>query len=474
MRWFLYYLKYLLYLLQWIPYFLSQGIKRFTRPRRSQRQPQMAPPVSQQQSQPYSRLPTFEPGYVLVNTYRIEGLIGRGGFGQTYRALNTHKFDEPCVVKEFKPMQENMRDLQKAKQLFEREAQTLKELEHPQIPKFEGYFSISVNNQDYWLLVQEWVEGKTLREWIQRGQFKEGDVRSFFQYILPVLTYLHEKGIYHRDISPDNIILGEQTKSPHLIDFGGVKKATFSAMYPHSNSETVLHKRGYSPPEQYVGQCFPSSDLYALGVTVVAMLTRNLDPEVFRDPNTWEWDWLPHVQTPISPSLEATIDRMLMPNPHDRFRTARDVEKALKFPSKQPKPHKSAPLHKFAPPQPTAPTVRVGSPPLEEEPPRRGDRTKPTRLAYPPVSETPLRPVESSFESSVSRNLSQFSAPPSMPLSPAQTLATHPRATQPDLTKPPKNRNRFVTWVLWLLAILAVILIPLLAVFWAVSSLLGG
>ena len=473
MRWLLYYLKYFFYLLQWIPYFVRRGIKTFTRTRRSQ--PRISPQVDPSAFPQYhSRIPTFKRGTVLVKTYQIEEAIGRGGFGLTYRASNIHQFNKPCVVKEFKPIQENGGELRKAQQLFEREAQILAELDHPQIPKFQAYFSISINNQNYWLLVQEWLEGKTLKEWIEKGQFSEDDVRSFLTYILPVLTYLHNKNIYHRDISPDNIILGKRTKLPHLIDFGGVKKATVSALYPHTNSETILHKRGYSPPEQYRDQCFPSSDLYALGVTVVAMLTRNLNPEELRDPNTWDWEWRSHVQTSVSPLLEATIDRMLMPNPNDRFRTARDVEKALKFPSPKPKSHKSAPLYKSTPPQPTAPTVRVGSPPSEEQLPRRNDRTKPTRLAYPPISETPPRPVESSFEASVSRNLSQFSAPPSMPLSPAQTLATQPRATQPDLTKPPKNRNRFVTWVLWLLAILAVILIPLLAVFWAVSSLLGG
>lgn len=468
MRWLLYYLKYSFYLLQWIPYFIRQGVKTFTRTRRSQ--PRISPQVDPSAFPQYhSRIPTFKRGTILVKTYQIEEPIGRGGFGLTYRASNIHQFNKPCVVKEFKPMQENGGELRKAQQLFEREAQILAELDHPQIPKFQAYFSISIKDQNYWLLVQEWLEGKTLKEWIEKGQFSEDDVRSFLTYILPVLTYLHNKNIYHRDISPDNIILGKRTKLPHLIDFGGVKKATVSALYPHTNSETILHKRGYSPPEQYRDQCFPSSDLYALGVTVVAMLTRNLNPEELRDPNTWDWEWRSHVQTSVSPLLEATIDRMLLPNHRDRFPTARDVEAALKSSG-------SAAKSKRRPPQRTAPTVGIGSPPSEEQPPIRDDRTKPTRLAYSPISETPLHPhpVESSFESSVSRNLSQFSTPPSMPLAPAQTLATQPRSTQPDLTQSPKKQNSFISWVLWLLAILAVILIPLLATFWAVKTLLRG
>ena len=93
--------------------------------------------------------------------------------------------------------------LQKAKELFKREAKRLYELNHPQIPKLHAYFEY---NNDFYL-VQEFIEGETLFDELgQKGRFSEGKVKQFFKELLPVLDYLHKQKILHRDIKPENIM----------------------------------------------------------------------------------------------------------------------------------------------------------------------------------------------------------------------------------------------------------------------------
>lgn len=161
-----------------------------------------------------------------------------------------------------------------ALKLFEREAQVLKHLEHPRIPKYRDYFTINTKDSDElsrFGLVYDYISGKSLQELLQGGKrFTEAEVKNIASQLLNILIYLHELSppVIHRNIKPSNIILGSD-KQVYLIDFGTVQdraKAEGAAF-------TVAGTSGYVPPEQLWGRAIPASDLYALGATLVYLLT---------------------------------------------------------------------------------------------------------------------------------------------------------------------------------------------------------
>jgi serine/threonine protein kinase, bacterial len=226
---------------------------------------------------------------ILGNRYRIKQELGQGGFGRTYLVEDLYRFNEHCVLKEFAPQVRGTSVLQKAKELFEREAGVLYRLQHPQIPKFRELFQTKFADQSRLFLVQDYIEGLTYRQLldIRRAQgcyFSEPEIRQLLSHLLPVLQYLHSVGVIHRDISPENIILRYSDKLPVLIDFGAVKQVAAIAMseygqlnYSSSPTATRLGKMGYAPDEQMqMGDVFPHSDLYALAVTVLVKNRRRL------------------------------------------------------------------------------------------------------------------------------------------------------------------------------------------------------
>jgi serine/threonine protein kinase len=260
--------------------------------------------------------------------YRIQKLLGRGGFGQTYLAYDTHCFNHPCVLKEFSPTNRTEYVVQKARELFEREARVLYQINHPQIPQFLAWFV----ERDRLFLVQEYITGQTYAQLLrQRPPFSEAEVRRWLLNLLPVLDYLHQQQLVHRDISPDNVMQPNDPEAlPMLIDFGLVKQS-LSQIYQiqpgAAPSMSFVGKFGYAPPEQIrLGQCFPSSDLYALGVTALVLLTGQ-DSRLLMDQETLEWQWQDLVT--ISPQLAQVLNQMLENQPKARYQTAQDVLLAL-------------------------------------------------------------------------------------------------------------------------------------------------
>ncbi|MEB3124929.1 MAG: serine/threonine-protein kinase [Synechococcales bacterium] len=272
--------------------------------------------------------PSLSPGTLLQNRYYLVRVLGQGGFGRTYLAQDQGRFNELCALKEFIPMQGAVQLFEKSKELFQREAATLYQLQHPQIPQFRATFE-----QDHrFFLVQDFVDGKTYRSLLDERRmrgvaFAETEVLQLLHYLLPVLAHIHSKGIVHRDISPDNIILRDRDRLPVLIDFGVVKEIA-TRLQQTDIRQTTVGKLGYAPPEQMqTGQVSPCSDIYALGVTSVVLLTGQDPQKLFDDVNlVWLWQrWLPQVNT----GLADVLDRMLMYRPGDRFQTALDVSHAL-------------------------------------------------------------------------------------------------------------------------------------------------
>jgi eukaryotic-like serine/threonine-protein kinase len=159
--------------------------------------------------------------------------------------------------------------------LFEREAETLKTLNHPAIPSYVDYFELDTTGKGY-ALVQSYVEGKSLEEHIQAGRvFNEKALKNIASQLLEILIYLHSQHppVIHRDIKPSNIILVEngyqRIGKIYLVDFGSVQTLASKA----GKTVTVVGTYGYMPPEQFGGYATPASDLYSLGATLIALAT---------------------------------------------------------------------------------------------------------------------------------------------------------------------------------------------------------
>ena len=277
-------------------------------------------------------------GILLSNRYRIIRELGHGGFGRTYLSEDTYRFNELCVLKEFAPQVQGSYALQKAQELFEREADVLYKLKHPQIPSFRELFHVTLNDQGYIFLVLDYVDGKSYRELLKEYQnrglvFSEQECRLMLVKLLPVIEYIHSLGVIHRDISPDNLILRTADQLPVLIDFGGVKQvaATVESQYGQKNgagiAATRLGKVGYAPDEQMqMGIVFPHSDLYALAATVLVLLTGK-EPQQLIDGYTLTWNWRSHCS--LSSNFAAILDKMLADRPSDRYQVCSEVLQAL-------------------------------------------------------------------------------------------------------------------------------------------------
>ncbi len=288
-------------------------------------------------------------GAILEGRYRLVQQIGQGGFGRTYLCEDLNRFNEPCVLKEFAPQVHGTTALDKAKNLFEREANVLYQLQHPQIPKFRELFQMTTGGSGLFL-VQDYVAGHTYRyalnSRLQQNQtFREDEVRRLLVHLLPVLEYTHSLGVIHRDIAPDNLIIRSSDGLPVLIDFGGVKQIAVNAeIQALGNTEalTRLGKVGYAPNEQMQrGTVSPHSDLYALAATCLVLLTGQ-EPTSLLDPKTMNWQWRRFIQ--LSPDLEQIFDRMLQAQPGDRMQSATEVLQALQNPPPLQTPPILAPL----------------------------------------------------------------------------------------------------------------------------------
>ncbi|OUC12441.1 MAG: serine/threonine protein kinase [Alkalinema sp. CACIAM 70d] len=320
--------------------------------------------------------PPISIGTVLQSRYRLLSILGQGGFGRTYLAEDQARFNELCALKELVLPQTGEYALEKSKELFQREAQTLYQIQHPQIPQFRAMFE---ENQRFFL-VQDYVDGKTYRTLLEerKGQgyvFSEPEIIQLMQQVLPVLSYLHGKGIIHRDIAPDNVILRERDRLPVLIDFGVVKELATRIQVPDTlKQSTTVGKLGYAPIEQMqTGRAYPNSDLYALAVTVVVLLTGR-EPQELLDDSTMTWHWQRWCQ--VSPAFAQIINRMLSYTPSQRFQSALEIQQALQNLG-QPGTYQAAPGY-------SSPTAPGGPVTLPVQPP-----AQPSQMATVAVGRAP-------------------------------------------------------------------------------------
>ena len=244
---------------------------------------------------------------LLKERYRPLKIIGQGGFGRTFQAVDEDKPSKPfCVIKQFFPQAQGTKTLEKAAELFAQEAERLDGLgRHPQIPELFAYFT--QNNRQY--LVQEFIDGQNLKQELEKSvAFNENQILELLKSLLPVLEFIHSQQIIHRDIKPENIIRRRKDNQLVLVDFGAAKYATMTAL---GRTGTVIGSAGYVAPEQSVGKASFVSDIYSLGVTCIHLLTQ-IEPFDLFDVSENDWVWRDYLQSNVSNECGKILDKMIV------------------------------------------------------------------------------------------------------------------------------------------------------------------
>lgn len=261
------------------------------------------------------------PNTHLQNRYVIVGRLGRGGMGAVYEAIDARITGKDWAVKEMSSAALlTPQEQQQALSAFRREAEMLARLSHPNLPAVTDFFS--QGGKQY--LVMERVRGKTLEELLheQKTPFTEAQVLNWADQLCQVLDYLHNQHppIIFRDLKPANIMLDEMGRIK-LIDFGIAR-----LFRPEKTTDTqAMGTPGYAAPEQYGhGQTDARSDVYALGATLHALLSR-------RDPgqSPFIFPRLRSLNPDVSTNTEAVIHTAVETKAERRFSTIAQMRSAL-------------------------------------------------------------------------------------------------------------------------------------------------
>ncbi|MBK1987087.1 SUMF1/EgtB/PvdO family nonheme iron enzyme [Sphaerospermopsis aphanizomenoides BCCUSP55] len=253
----------------------------------------------------------------LAGRYEIIAALGNGGFGITYKAIDTQKPSKAiCVVKELLPQHYNT----VRADFFEKEARILEILgTHSQIPHLLAFFE---ENKKFYI-VQEFIDGQCLDKEILPGKrLSEGYVIKLLQDVLEVLAFVHQQQVIHRDIKPQNLIRRQQDGKVCLIDFGIVKELASQILNSSGSLQTSIMAGtiGYMPTEQVRGKTVFASDIYALGITAIQALTGLRPQNIEEDPQTAELSWQQEAQ--VSANLAAFLTKMVRRHHGFRYQNA--------------------------------------------------------------------------------------------------------------------------------------------------------
>ncbi len=267
----------------------------------------------------------LSPGDVVAGRYRVVNALGRGSFGHTYLAVDTAAGDREVALKLLHAEGERG---WKAFELFEREAAALRSLRHHGIPEIFDHGRETADGVVIAYLVMEYVAGTSLELSIdERAGLEPSALLRLALGLLDILEYLHTRvpPVLHRDIKPANVIL-RPDGAPALVDFGAVRTVFRTA---GEGGSTVVGTFGYMPFEQYMGQASPASDLYALGATLLHVITGR-GPSEFATP-----DGVVEVPAdlPGGPVLRDVVARLLASSASARYQSAREVRDALLAPA---------------------------------------------------------------------------------------------------------------------------------------------
>lgn len=266
-------------------------------------------------------------GQTLAERYRLTCILGAGGFGQTYLAIDIQKSHRPqCVVKQLKPASQDAKFLSVARRLFETEVKTLRRLgSHRHIP---GLIDSFEEDSEFYL-VQEFIDGQSLEAEIkQAGRFTETEAIALLKDVLPVLSFIHDNHVVHRDLKPDNLIRRRDTGEMVLIDFGAVKEIRTRVITGEQTSLTIgIGTQGYTPSEQLSGKPCYSSDVYALGMTVIHALTGRSPTDLPEALGSLDPCWQEYAE--VSPGLAILLGKMTRHYIYQRYQSVEAVQHDL-------------------------------------------------------------------------------------------------------------------------------------------------
>ncbi|MBF2021133.1 MAG: serine/threonine protein kinase [Hydrococcus sp. C42_A2020_068] len=263
-------------------------------------------------------------GQIISDRYEIQKQLGKKAGRQTFLARDLQT--QELVVIKLLTFGEDFE--WKHLELFEREAQTLRNLSHPAIPRYLNHFDVNLPNFKGFALVQTYIDAKSLEEQLNSGRtFNQEEVKELAKSLLEILIYLHGQNppVIHRDIKPSNILLtnrsGHSVGQVYLVDFGAVQ--TLAAR--EGATMTLVGTYGYMPPEQFGGRVVPASDLYSLGATLIYLFTGTPPADLPQKDLRIEFEKF----TNLSPALRNWLRRMTEPSLERRFQSAEQALQAL-------------------------------------------------------------------------------------------------------------------------------------------------
>jgi serine/threonine protein kinase len=269
-------------------------------------------------------------GTTLRNRYKIVQVLGSGGFGDTYLAEDMDLPGKPkCVVKQLRLKDTNPAVQPIARSLFEREAEYLYRIgnAHPQIPDLFAYFT---ENGEFFL-VEEFVDGHSLIEEFPSGtKLTESQVLGLTLEILEILAFVHQQQVIHRDIKLANLMRRRRDGKIMLIDFGAVKDVSVLGTdnQGQTNVTVSIGSPGYMPSEQAKGKPRLSSDVYAVGMIAIQLLTGISPDHLAEDPDTGEVVWQQYAPT-VSSNFADILHVMVRYDFRQRYPNAGEALKAL-------------------------------------------------------------------------------------------------------------------------------------------------
>ncbi|MBN4003953.1 serine/threonine-protein kinase [Nostoc sp. LPT] len=263
-------------------------------------------------------------GQILGERYEVQQLLGKKAGRRTLLARDL-KTQELVIIKLLSFGGDFEWDSLK---LFEREAETLKNLAHPLIPRYLDYFEINSPTIKGFALVQTYIPAQTLEQYLQTGRtFTEAEIKQIAKALLEILIYLHglHPPVIHRDIKPSNILLGDRSGNSvgevYLIDFGSVQ----TVLATETGTRTVVGTYGYMPQEQFGGRTVPASDLYSLGTTLIYLVTGTHPADLPQKDFRIQFE----VAANLSPSFTNWLKWMVEPSLEQRLSSALEALKNL-------------------------------------------------------------------------------------------------------------------------------------------------
>ena len=266
---------------------------------------------------------------LIYNRYSILHIERSSSFSKVFFALDTYQNPpRSCVIKVFEPIVQKPKIARWIEQEFQKEAKRLKQLSlgNPCLPEIYTYS----NEFQVYYLVRELIEGETLSEKVRtKGKFAPQMVREILVKLLSVLEYIHQQGVIHQNIKPENIIWREEDNIPMLINFGSIKQIVSTyGFYGDKQIFSSSNINGYAPAEQTIGKAVPASDLYSLGLTAIYLLTAQNPIELSVNAKSNNFQLAEEI-TALDPDLAQIITHAINSNLAKRYQSATQMLDAL-------------------------------------------------------------------------------------------------------------------------------------------------